>query len=115
MTLKYKALTDPGQLRQRVQVKTVVRTPDAYGGYARADTVLKTYSAHVQSSKSLEVNEIGQLQSREMLIITFRYNTDVKQGSTLVYRGQTLYVHSVENSDHEKRFLVAVCRLGGPL
>lgn len=115
ITGKHKAISDVGQMRHRVDIKSLVRVADDYGGNARQDVVLKRKYAHVRTVNVKELGRDDRLQGRIFIGVTMRYDSSVERGSTLVYKGEDYYIESINQGDHENRFMVMLCRTGGPL
>lgn len=114
-----------GKLRHRLLIKTIVRTPDGGGGYARADTDGETVWARVSTAGAYEANTYAQLQQRVTHKAIIRYRSDIAQGQTVVWQRPaahggdlSLYVESVVDADLDHRpgeFLKIMLREGGNL
>lgn len=102
-----------GEMRHRVNIMGVIRTPDEFGGYSRNDTVIYTVFADITPISEKEIYKYKQLQQAVSHEIRLRYRTDIRQGGTLINNNDKYYIQSVVNYDKKKRFIVALCREGG--
>lgn len=100
-------------MRHRVGIGVIVRNRDDYGGASRADEVKDIVRASINPASEKEVFQYQQLQQIVTHKVEMRYHSDVKQGITLFFDNEQMYVISVTNPDRQKRFLRVMCRAGG--
>lgn len=117
---------NPGQLRDEITLKVIVRTPDGGGGFTRADTdetddlnpgnkiwaSMTPYNGIIGAGQ--EVFREGQLQPRATHKAIIRYRNDVKQGQYFVFDGRDFYIMYARDPDERKEYLHLYCREGGP-
>lgn len=114
-----------GAMRHRLQLRTIVRTADSGGGYARADAAGAEVWARVQTVGALEASAYAQRQQRVTHKALIRWRADIAQGQTVVWKrpashggDASLYVVSVVDADPDHRpgeFLELALREGGNL
>lgn len=105
-----------GSLRHRLTIKTLVRTPDGYGGFVREDaTASPVVNCSVRPANPREISQYGQLQQNVTHQISLRWRSDITHGMTVTVEGVDHYVVSAINPDTVFRELVLMTRTGGAL
>ena len=94
-----------GKMRHRIDVYTVVRTPDAIGGYTRADTLLGTYWANVITISATELWKFEQIDKRVSHVIYMRFQSGIERGQKVVWGAKELYIVGVVNMENRNRYL----------
>lgn len=113
-----------GKMRHRLQIKTIARTRDAGGGYARADTDGDLVWGRVATLSAREMAVYDQLQKRITHKAIVRRNSGLVQGVTVVWQrpdahggDMSLYIESAVDADPDKpgEFMQLLMREGGQL
>lgn len=123
-----------GRMSHRLAIMTVIRTPDAGGGAARADAVAAIVWARINTVGALEANTYSQLQHRVTHKAMIRHREGIGQGSTVHWltrgeaepaigstaapAGKPLYVVTAVDANPDNRpgeFLELMLREGGNL
>jgi SPP1 family predicted phage head-tail adaptor len=98
-----------GQLRERVGLQTKTTAPDSQGGRVPTWATHVTVRARVGSDGgSSEDVTVEQLVATVAYTVTLRYRTTVAAGHRVVWKGQTLQIHSVTH-DERRRWTVLRC------
>jgi SPP1 family predicted phage head-tail adaptor len=84
-----------GAMRHRVEVYTIVRTPDDIGGATRSDTLLATVYASIDTVKANELYKFSQIDKRVTHKLVVRYRSDFVRGQKLVWGSRQFYVDGV--------------------
>jgi SPP1 family predicted phage head-tail adaptor len=104
---------DIGEMRHRVDVYTVVRTPDDIGGATRADTLLTTVYASIDTVKASELYKFSQIDKRVTHKMVVRYRSEFARGMKLVWGSRQFYIDGVIDPTQRKEWLNLFVTEGG--
>lgn len=101
-----------GKLRERVTIQQRTLTSDGMGGESESWSTLATVWASVTprtgNREALVVAE-NQIQSRSVYDLHIRYRADVAVTMRVVWRGNTLEIENVVDTDQRTRQLMLTC------
>lgn len=103
-----------GRLRERITIRRPVNTKNHRGGIDRSwQTLAQDLSAEVVSLNGRE-SMIGQaFQGISSFQITIRYRDDVQQSYQILSRGRELNIHSAEDREGTRQWLVIMASTEG--
>lgn len=97
-----------GQLRHRVMVQEVTRTPDDSGGFTESWATAATVWAHVRASAGRESVERGALAVTQRWVVTMRHRA-LSPADRLLWGARVLEIETIE-PDAVEQWLTVRCR-----
>lgn len=98
-----------GQLRQRVTIQKLTRTPDGKGGFTEAYGVRAVVNAAVEPLTFKELTK-GAGQSSDLQSgVTIRYRSDIAITDRILWGSRALQIQSYQDPTGARRFLRLVC------
>lgn len=84
-----------GQLRHRVVIRTMARTPDGMGGYTETPTDVTGIPARIDPLEGNEQINAMQTGMQRPHRIEIRYRSDMTGAKTIIYGARTFDIKSV--------------------
>lgn len=100
---------DIGDMRERVALHSPSPSLDEIGGLEQSWSVFATVWARVTPASNREWWHREQTQASGGWRVTIRYRSDVTTKHRVVWRGLTLEVTGIDNTDERRRFLTLTC------
>ena len=102
-----------GQLRERVEIQTLTRTPGLGGESAITWPTLATVWARVKPMSGNENIDAGQMASPFTHEVTIRHRSDVgAQTHRIIWRTREFNILSQANLDERREYLTLRCEEG---
>ncbi|MEZ5851833.1 MAG: phage head closure protein [Hyphomicrobiaceae bacterium] len=98
------------QLRHRIVIEAVSRTPDGGGGASEAWAPVATVWAAVRSATGTESVQADAVSSRVSHTVLMRHRDGVVPAMRLRHGTRILDILAVHDTDDRKRFLTCLCR-----
>jgi SPP1 family predicted phage head-tail adaptor len=88
-------LFDPGQLRHKVEIDSLVTTEDSSGEIVQSWVPLASVWAAVVPLSGRELVEAQSMQSSVSVRLVIRYRPDIQASQRVTFRGQPYNIHAV--------------------
>jgi len=98
-----------GELRHKITIQELQRTPDGYGGYTETWNDIATVWARIQPLRGDERYQAQQVLSTLSHKIILRYLNGVKPQMRVLYGSRIFHIVSVINVEKRNKVLELLC------
>lgn len=99
-------------LRHRIEIQSLVKTPDDQGGYTSGWQTLKTVWAKIENLTGNENVFAQRLDANYDHKITIRYTTGILPEMRIIFQGRKFQIHSVVKVDERRFFMELLAKEG---
>jgi SPP1 family predicted phage head-tail adaptor len=98
-----------GELRQKLTIQTLTRTPDGYGGYTKAWNDFATTWAKIQPLRGDERYKAQQVMNTVSHKITLRYLDGIKPQMRAISGSRIFNILAVINVEEKNELIELLC------